>query len=171
MQQKHDHSSKMYTCPKKECHRHKRSKGFATVIALREHMLRMKHWGMAIYHGDIDGLRLVGVVSESERVAVETGETIETGPRTATPPDTSDLQSLQAFHSPDLSFLPSSPAGGSGHISNLGISVGVMQLDSGAADDDLEQREKMLQRLHTLEAERIRVDQEMARLRHALFAG
>ncbi|KAF2121607.1 hypothetical protein BDV96DRAFT_640991 [Lophiotrema nucula] len=38
----HDHSDKMYACPDKSCWRRKKSKGFATLLGLEEH-LREKH--------------------------------------------------------------------------------------------------------------------------------
>ncbi|KAF2182357.1 hypothetical protein K469DRAFT_586563 [Zopfia rhizophila CBS 207.26] len=38
----HDHSDKLYACPDKSCWRRKKSKGFATLLGLEEHM-REKH--------------------------------------------------------------------------------------------------------------------------------
>lgn len=38
----HDHSDKLYACPDKTCWRRKKSKGFATLLGLEEHM-REKH--------------------------------------------------------------------------------------------------------------------------------
>ncbi|ORY09596.1 hypothetical protein BCR34DRAFT_602723 [Clohesyomyces aquaticus] len=40
----HDHSHKMYSCPDKACWRRKKSKGFATLLGLEEHV-REKHGG------------------------------------------------------------------------------------------------------------------------------
>lgn len=40
----HDHSDKMYACPDKTCWRRKKSKGFATLLGLEEHV-REKHNG------------------------------------------------------------------------------------------------------------------------------
>jgi len=40
----HDHSDKLYACPDKTCWRRKKSKGFATLLGLEEHM-RQKHGG------------------------------------------------------------------------------------------------------------------------------
>jgi hypothetical protein len=51
---KHDHSHRQYTCPAKGCHRKKKSKGFPTLLALREHQVKMEHWGSGLFHG-VDG--------------------------------------------------------------------------------------------------------------------
>jgi hypothetical protein len=51
VEMRHDHSDQLYTCPNKGCHRRKKSKGFLSITALREHQLRMEHWGAGIYHG------------------------------------------------------------------------------------------------------------------------
>lgn len=51
VEKKHDHSGKLYTCPNRSCHRRKKSKGFISITALREHQLRMQHWGSGVYHG------------------------------------------------------------------------------------------------------------------------
>lgn len=49
---RHDHSHRQYTCPTKGCHRKKKSKGFPSLLALREHQLKMEHWGSGTYHTD-----------------------------------------------------------------------------------------------------------------------
>ena len=169
-QKKHDHSEKMYTCPKKECHRHKRSKGFVTMIALREHMLRMKHWGMATFHG-ADGVRLVEAVTESERVATENGEVVEAGEDAERRQGHRELGSSQQFSSPDLSFLTSMPTTGGAQMTGFEGHNGMMQAPSHTHGQISDQKSLMLQRLQTLEAERLRVDQEMERIRNALFSG
>jgi hypothetical protein len=52
IEKKHDHSEKLYTCPSKQCHRRKKSKGFVSMAGLKEHQIRMEHWGMGTYHGE-----------------------------------------------------------------------------------------------------------------------
>jgi hypothetical protein len=62
---KHDHSHRQYTCPERGCHRKKRSKGFPTALALREHQIKMQHWGNGTFHGE-DGSVPVDAVLEGE---------------------------------------------------------------------------------------------------------
>jgi hypothetical protein len=48
----------------------------------------------------------------------------------------------------------------------------IMQLNNATgSSQDTQQRDLMLQRLQALEAERVRMEQEMQRLRSALFTG
>ena len=51
-EQKHDHSHRIYTCPYKQCHRKKKSKGFPTIAGLRTHQVKMQHFGAGIYHSE-----------------------------------------------------------------------------------------------------------------------
>jgi hypothetical protein len=171
-QRKHNHSDKMYTCPRKECHRYKRSKGFVTIVSLREHMLRMKHWGSATHHAD-EGLRKVQAVSEEERLATERGEIVDAGvvPESlpSRPEPSQPQQQHQTFHSPDLSFLPSTDGGA--QMPDF-TDHDILQLNNATgSSQDTQQRDLMLQRLQALEAERVRMEQEMQRLRSALFTG
>jgi hypothetical protein len=64
-EKKHDHSSKMYTCPCKGCHRKKRSKGFVSMTALREHQIKMEHWGAGMFHGE-EGPTPCPIVTEED---------------------------------------------------------------------------------------------------------
>ncbi|KIW01833.1 uncharacterized protein PV09_06684, partial [Verruconis gallopava] len=172
-QKKHDHSDKMFTCPRKDCHRHKRSKGFATKVALREHMLRMKHWGLAGYHAT-DGMRLVEVITESERAAVERGEDVEAEPLGRSPLSNDSMEMQHTLQSSPLPFLPpSASTDDTAPLENLsGHDDGLMQLASTSSPiHDLQHRQAMMQRLQVLEMERARMEQEMERLRTALFAG
>jgi hypothetical protein len=164
---KHDHSEKIYTCPSKVCHRHKRSKGFATIVALREHMLRMKHWGLAGYDTS-EGMRLIEAVADSERIAVENGESVEAGHAPQTPPDSLRQQTMQ---SPDLSFLSSLPIGEGTQMPHLNSHDSILALASHSPVQGVQQKQETMERLQTLEMERARIDQEIERLRNALFAG
>jgi hypothetical protein len=56
VEKRHDHSEKLYTCPNRQCHRRKKSKGFVSMAGLKEHQIRMHHWGTGDYLGD-DGPR------------------------------------------------------------------------------------------------------------------
>ena len=49
---RHDHAHRQYTCPTKGCHRKKKSKGFPSLFALREHQVKMEHWGSGMFHGE-----------------------------------------------------------------------------------------------------------------------
>jgi hypothetical protein len=171
-QKKHDHSEKLYTCPSKACHRHKRSKGFATVVALREHMLRMKHWGLAGYHA-AEGMRLIEAITEREKVAAESGENVEAGAAEPQTPSREPgmLQQQQSPQTPDLSFLPAVIGDGVAPLPNLINHDGLMPLSSPPQEQDAQQKQDMMQRLQALEMERARMEQEMERLRNALFAG
>jgi hypothetical protein len=51
-EKRHDHSHRIYTCPEKGCHRKKKSKGFMTLIAMREHQVKSQHFGTGLFHGD-----------------------------------------------------------------------------------------------------------------------
>jgi hypothetical protein len=75
---KHDHSSKMYTCPSKGCHRKKRSKGFVSLTALREHQVKARHWGEGTFHGD-DGPSPCAAVTEEDaaRLLLEAAQAAE----------------------------------------------------------------------------------------------
>lgn len=133
-------------------------------------MLRMKHWGLATYHAE-EGLRLVEAVTDSERIATENGEAVEAGQALGTPPGGPDVQQFQPFQSPDLSFLPALPADSGVHMTALGGHSGMLQLGPTSPGQDPQQRQLMMQRLQTLETERMRMEQEMERLRNELFAG
>jgi hypothetical protein len=167
-QKKHDHSDKFYTCPRKECHRHKKSKGFATVIALRAHMMKMRHWGIAYYHA-AEGLRPVEAVTESESIAIENGESIEIEkPPPMTPAQVN--QSLQTFPVPDESFLSQLQS----HVADRGVTLldghsGMAQLDSAVSNQEAHQRQLMMRRLQALENTRAKMETEMQKLRNALY--
>jgi hypothetical protein len=68
---KHDHSDKLYTCPNKGCHRRKKSKGFLSITALREHQLRMEHWGAGIYHGGDEPTECEPVTQENAQEMIQ----------------------------------------------------------------------------------------------------
>jgi len=45
-----NYSHRKYTCPQKGCHRKKKSKGLVSVTSLREHQIKLKHWGRGTFH-------------------------------------------------------------------------------------------------------------------------
>lgn len=180
---RHDHSDKLYTCPCKTCHRRKRSKGFETIQQLREHQIRMQHWGSGIYHG-ASGPTPVDAVSELDPPANATRS--EPAGSAALPSGAvlHDLNSAQqSSPSADVSVIP-------------GFQTASMASIPGPLDEDLvaidpnihpsvspntsmvpndvaavHHRQNVLQRLQTLEMERARMDEEMQRLRRTLLSG
>jgi hypothetical protein len=47
-----NYSHRKYTCPQKGCHRKKKSKGLVSITSLREHQIKLKHWGHGTFHGE-----------------------------------------------------------------------------------------------------------------------
>lgn len=135
-------------------------------------MLRMKHWGLATFHA-ADGLRLVEAVTENEVSAAENGETIEAGQASGLAMQGHTHQTMRNLHDADLSFLPSIPTGNEMQNSSLSDHNVMMELVRGNTrpENDQDHRQLMLERLQNLEAKRLKMDQEMDRLRSALFAG
>lgn len=132
----------------------------------------MKHWGLATFHA-VDGLRLVEAVTENEVSAAENGETIGAGQESGLVMQGHPHQTVPNPQSADLNFLSSMPTGSEMQIPSLGDHNVMMELGRGNSrpENDQDHRQLMLGRLQNLEAERLRMDQEMDRLRSALFAG
>lgn len=183
-ERRHDHSDKLYTCPRKECHRHKRSKGFATVLAVKEHMSRMSHWGLVGYHGGDDGMRLIDVLTEEERLAADSGQHLDFDEVASEQQSPTGQGLLQSQSSPaqgllqqrplpdtDLAMFSALQNGNLEGMHPLGHSMLPLDPTMQLSDHDPQQRQEMLQRLEAMETERQRIEQEMARLRNALFAG
>lgn len=62
-----NYSHRKYTCPQKGCHRKKKSKGLVSITSLREHQIKLKHWGSGTFHTD-DGPQLCPEVTEHDRL-------------------------------------------------------------------------------------------------------
>jgi len=180
---KHDHSDKLYTCPCKTCHRRKRSKGFETLNQLREHQIRMKHWGSGMYHGD-GGPRAVAAVTESDHHAnTALSDPAAPGISASGSAQADQISGQQPLAPTDVAIIPSFQTGSMTTISSTAdedmvpidpsIHPSVSPNATMASSDvaALHQRQSMLQRLHALEMERTRMDEEMQRLRDALLAG
>jgi hypothetical protein len=60
-----NYSHRKYTCPQKGCHRKKKSKGLVSVTSLREHQIKLKHWGQGTFHSP-DGPVLMTEVTEAD---------------------------------------------------------------------------------------------------------
>lgn len=181
-ERRHDHSDKLYTCPCKTCHRRKRSKGFETLNQLREHQIRMQHWGSGIYHGD-GGPRPVDAVSESDRLT-NAAQAEPASPSVALPPPTvHEPPSTQQPVAPtELSIMPAMQTGPMASISSTSeedlvpidpnIHTPLPQANtmvSSEVEVVAHQRHSMMQRLQALERERVRMEEEMQRLRSALY--
>ena len=203
-EKKHDHSDKLYTCPNKQCHRRKRSKGFSTVQQLREHQTRMKHFGQGVFHGE-DGTQAVQAVIEADgedddiddidedalptehsqaqgQIAFGQGSRPQASPHSAMGPV--PVSAVMPQHMPTAaamaSMMPlmSGDAGSEEHSHvlmdpNMQLSQPHGTQLQGDNDDMavMAQRQTIIQRLHQLEMEKARMEQEMQRLRGALFVG
>jgi hypothetical protein len=169
---KHDHGDKMYTCPRKDCHRHKKSKGFATVVALREHMLRMRHWGLAHYHAT-EGAKPIEVVTQDEQMVTENGHTIDAELSPSTVPTAAPAlpdQLLPDSQGPDLSFLSAIPStGGNYEMPVLNDHDDMVPFSVGNSIHDSRQRQQMMQRLQSLESAHAKMEMEIQKLRNALY--
>jgi len=170
-ERRHDHSDKLYTCPCKTCHRRKRSKGFETLNQLREHQIRMLHWGSGIYHGD-GGPRPVDAVSESDRLA-NVAQAEQTNPHPTVHEPTPTQQPVAPT---ELSIMPVMPTGAMPTIPSpsdedlVPIDPNIHPPIPQANEVEVaHQRQSMLQRLQALEMERARMEEEMQRLRSALY--
>jgi len=73
---KADNTHRKYTCPTKGCHRKKKSKGFPTLLALREHQVKMEHWGSGMHHGE-DGVTPCDPVNGPEDVDMDQAEAVD----------------------------------------------------------------------------------------------
>src|ERR1700753_2716497 len=60
-----NYSHRKYTCPQKGCHRKKKSKGLVSITSLREHQIKLKHWGQGTFHGE-NGPELMPEVTEND---------------------------------------------------------------------------------------------------------
>ena len=108
---KHDHSSKMYTCPCKGCHRKKRSKGFVSITALREHQVKAQHWGEGTFHGE-DGPVPCPAVTEADaaRLLQEAQEAeAEAGAAAAAAAEEADAAALLLAHQRREAAPPAGP--------------------------------------------------------------
>jgi hypothetical protein len=178
-ERKHDHSARLYTCPCKACHRRKRSKGFPTVAALKEHQIRMQHWGPGTYHGDDAGPRLIEAATEADRLAA-----------LSAPPQQqmSTIIQQQPLPNapPDLPLFPSMP--GDDVDDDMPIDPSIQNMHHpmhssphqhhGMETQSVQQKQDMMHRLQTLEMEQNRIDMEKARvqremeaLRNAIYSG
>jgi hypothetical protein len=154
-ERRHDHSGRLYTCPAKNCHRRKRSKGFPSIEALKEHQIRMQHWGPGTYHGDPTGPQLVEGAAEGDTVAgqMQAGDGAQALGITMQQP-------LPPFTTgpPELPLFPSMP-GDAGH-EHMPIDPG-LQHGLGSESND---RQDMVNRLQALEMERQRMEMEQQRM-------
>jgi hypothetical protein len=173
-ERRHDHSDKLYTCPCKNCHRRKRSKGFETLNQLREHQLRMQHWGSGIFHGD-GGPRTVDAVSESDRLA-NAAQAVQVSPPHPTVHEPPSTQSPIA--PTELSIMPTGamatiPSASDEDLvpidPNIHPPLTQANTMAGSEVEVAHQRQNMMQRLQALEMERARMEEEMQRLRNVLY--
>ncbi|QDS73176.1 hypothetical protein FKW77_002317 [Venturia effusa] len=183
-EKKHDHSSRLYMCPCKTCHRRKKSKGFPSLTALHEHQLRMQHYGPGVFQGP-DGVQYVEGPSEAQILAFQSRPSASSSADRTSPGASENSPAPQ--HSPNylsannesaMSAQRPLPTGTPnfprmpGEEDLVPIDPVMQQVEEANARD---KREKLL-RLQALEAkremmeqERERVEQEMERLRNALL--
>lgn len=188
-EKKHDHSSRLYMCPCKTCHRRKKSKGFPSITALHEHQLRMQHYGPGVFQGT-DGVQYVEGPTEAEILAFQSRDgASNAADRTSPGAHEDSLPPPQ--HSPG--FVPSNvnvDGSGNGLSAQRPLPTDMPVFPRMPGEDDMpidpvmqqveeanakDKRDTML-RLQALEAkremmeqERERVDQEMEKLRSALL--
>jgi hypothetical protein len=175
-EKKHDHSSRLYMCPCKTCHRRKKSKGFPSHTALREHQLRMQHWGPGIFQGP-NGIQYVDGPTEEDRIAFANGEGASNMEDPSSPRNDGSMSPPQ--HS--AGYAPSN-----GMAAQLPLPTGLPVFPRMPGEDDLipidpvmqqveeanaKDKQDMLNRLQELEAERVKMEAEMERLRSALLTG
>lgn len=183
-EKKHDHSQRLYMCPCKTCHRRKKSKGFPSHTALREHQLRMQHFGPGIFQGP-NGIQYIEGPTEADRLAYENGEGSSKmqSMDPSSPRDDDDEPSPSPMSPPQHSIGYTPSAGMSaqkplptalpvfprmaGDEELLPIDPDMQHADDAGAKD----KQDMLSRLQALEAERAKMEAEMERLRSALFNG
>jgi hypothetical protein len=131
----------------------------------------MRHWGLGGFHGN-DGVRLVEVVTVEERTAAENGEAVEVGAeREQTGSRNANGDQLPIFSSPDASFFSTLQTEAEIHPLSMDATGDMISTSEVSAMDAQHGREIMMERLQQLEAERLRMDQEMERLINALLAG
>jgi hypothetical protein len=193
-EKRHDHSDKLYTCPNKQCHRRKRSKGFATIEQLKEHQIRMQHWGHGIYHGQ-GGPRIVDGITGTDTISPETSAEVTAAAAALEQVHTSHpvmgplpASAVIPHHMPTVTEMSMMPlmAGDPGtsmrqpsaehHLMPLDPDIQVQSHQGHVADAEDEmavvhQRQDMMNRLQQLEMEKARMEQEMQRLRGMLFVG
>jgi hypothetical protein len=134
----------------------------------------MRHWGLGTYHGE-GGTRLVESATEADRQAAE-AEGANGGSASPTSP-----MAQQPLPGPDLPLFPHisehvSPMSPSADEHIVPIDPSMQHIPQAGADagpdmTDPHQRQEIMHRLQTLEMERTRMEQEMERLRNALYTG
>jgi hypothetical protein len=112
-EKRHDHSHRMYTCPEKGCHRKKKSKGFMTLIALREHQVKMQHFGSGTYHAE-DGTEQCPQVTENDTVDDLRAEEDEQD----------QAATLGAIEGDAVQALSNLPQAREAHLSSAALSLG-----------------------------------------------
>lgn len=177
-EKKHDHSQRLYMCPCKTCHRRKKSKGFPSITALREHQLRMQHYGPGVFQGP-DGVQYIEGPTEAEILAFQSRD----GASNAAVPTSPGAheRSSPPQHSPG--FSPANAAHGGGLLAQRPLPSDMPVFPRMPGEDDMpidpvmqqveeanakDKRDKML-RLQALEAEMERMEQERESLRSALL--
>ncbi|OCK84032.1 hypothetical protein K432DRAFT_401489 [Lepidopterella palustris CBS 459.81] len=164
----HDHSDKLYACPDKSCWRHKKSKGFATLLGLEEHM-REKH-GPGGKNGDENGN---GNGSENNNMASTSHmDNMQVPMNLDTSLDPQLQSNILNMHNqlPDPITPASSTPGEEGvpHPHPHPHQRQHPQQDAEQALTDLE-RESMQLRVKRLEIERAKLDHEISRLNRILL--
>ncbi|KAF2816405.1 uncharacterized protein BDZ99DRAFT_135581 [Mytilinidion resinicola] len=160
----HDHSDKVYSCPDKSCWRRKKSKGFATLLGLEEHM-REKHSNGAI-DGDLtangnDDMDVDDTAGESSMMGASgllSGFDLTLDPQLQAP-----MAQVQQQILGDPITPASSTPGSDGQQQNAQVEPEAPRIMSES------ERESMKLRLKRLEIERNKLDQEISRLNRVLF--
>jgi hypothetical protein len=88
-QRTQNYSHRKYTCPQKGCHRKKKSKGLVSITSLREHQIKLKHYGQGTFHSP-NGPELMPEVTENDSLESVREETQAAGGADDTMMDVSD---------------------------------------------------------------------------------
>ncbi|KAF2795037.1 hypothetical protein K505DRAFT_18760 [Melanomma pulvis-pyrius CBS 109.77] len=158
----HDHSDKVYACPDKGCWRRKKSKGFATLLGLEEH-LRDKHGsglqaaGLETSDGDI-----LDPIMTNQLAMSDIPQNINA--------DMNSMNSMMGFTSllPD----PITPDSSSEEQQNeVHMTSQELQVEAQEANRALSHMEKgsMKLRIKRLEIEKRKLEQEIRRLNKAVW--
>lgn len=146
----HDHSDKVYKCPDKACWRRKKSKGFATLLGLEEHM-REKHGGQT------------GSIAPQETVDSSLDPVIA---------DQMSDMNMPLLNIGIMGGLLTDPITPESSIEDQDISLPVQDVQAVAEPENVlshTEKETMKLRIKRLQIERQKLDQEIKRLNKAVY--
>ncbi|KAF2497059.1 hypothetical protein BU16DRAFT_560372 [Lophium mytilinum] len=159
----HDHSDKVYSCPDKSCWRRKKSKGFATLLGLEEH-LREKH-GNGVLDGDLtgNGNDDMDVDDNGESSMMGASGLLSGFDLTLDPQLQAPMAQVQQQILGDPITPASSTPGSDSQQQNVQVEQEAPRLMSES------EREGMKLRVKRLEIERNKLDQEILRMHRVLY--